>query len=375
MAFGDTPARRVPVSARPPQPVLRSPAATPPSIDSWTSRSRSARAGISGSAARGAVPATAPAARRASPRTGRARLDRALEDWASPSSRWSRPVPGAASRTVRSCSASIRSPDPAGGRGRGPAPRTSGRRRCRPGQDISALSRTLAKNGQLRYRRPSSRHRLAVARRTHRAPSPSPYQPGRSIRACDQAKTHGIARRSAIDGSGRRGARDAPRRGRPRAAGRDPSRRVASSSIGVTTRKNATKPGRPRPATDRPRCDVAASSSMAARPLVRGGAATRRSCSGVRGQQHGGGRAARGGAGRSPGRRSSPAITSPCSVSLQAAVDRARRRGRGSPGSPARRPARSPRPGRGTASARRRARRAVSASASCARWSSQLAAR
>ena len=63
---------------------------------------------------------------------------------------------------------------------------------------------------------------------------PSPYQPGRLIRACDQAKVHGIARSESIVGASSR---------RPRAAGRDPSRRSDSSRIGVMSRKNEANPG------------------------------------------------------------------------------------------------------------------------------------
>ena len=61
---------------------------------------------------------------------------------------------------------------------------------------------------------------------------PSPYQAGRFARDCDHANTHGIARSDASE--------TAPP---PRAAGRDPSVRPESSSIGVAARKYASNVG------------------------------------------------------------------------------------------------------------------------------------
>ena len=101
---------------------------------------------------------------------------------------------------------------------------------------ISALSKRLDRNGQSRTSRASRvQPRLAVRGPVRlEGAGPSPYQPGRLIRACDQAKVHGIARSESIVGASSR---------RPRAAGRDPSRRSDSSRIGVTSRKNEANPG------------------------------------------------------------------------------------------------------------------------------------
>ena len=86
---------------------------------------------------------------------------------------------------------------------------------------ISALSSRLDEErpvaDELGRSRPDRRRRARPG--TPRARDPRPYQPGRLIRACDQAKVHGIARRASI-GSG------AQPRDRPRAAGRDPRREV-----------------------------------------------------------------------------------------------------------------------------------------------------
>ena len=67
---------------------------------------------------------------------------------------------------------------------------------------------------------------------------PSPYQAGTLARTWVQAKTHGIARSDASDGGW-----PPPAAARPRAAGREPSRRPAICSIGVAAAKTASKSG------------------------------------------------------------------------------------------------------------------------------------
>ena len=100
---------------------------------------------------------------------------------------------------------------------------------------ISALSSRLDRNGQSRASRAiASSPASPCAARYASSAVPRPYQPGRLIRACDQANVHGIARSESIVGATSR---------RPRAAGREPSRRSDSSRIGVTSRKNEANPG------------------------------------------------------------------------------------------------------------------------------------
>ena len=73
--------------------------------------------------------------------------------------------------------------------------------------------------------------RSAALRPARAAPPAKPYQAGSMIRACDQLKTHGIARRSSI------------RRLAVREAGRLPMFRPTISEIGVAAQKKASKPG------------------------------------------------------------------------------------------------------------------------------------
>ena len=67
---------------------------------------------------------------------------------------------------------------------------------------ISALSKRLDRNGQSRTSRAERVHARPRRGRARYASSacPSPYQPGRLMRACDQAKVHGIARSESIVG-------------------------------------------------------------------------------------------------------------------------------------------------------------------------------
>ena len=66
---------------------------------------------------------------------------------------------------------------------------------------ISALSSRLDRNGQSRASRAiASSPASPCAARYASSACPSPYQPGRLIRACDQANVHGIARSESIVG-------------------------------------------------------------------------------------------------------------------------------------------------------------------------------
>ena len=87
-------------------------------------------------------------------------------------------------------------------------------------QPISALDRTLAKNGHSsRILRSCS---IPCRSRAPRSAVPSPSQPGSRIRDCVHENTHGIARRSPIPAA------------RERFAGREPSRSCEISATGVT---------------------------------------------------------------------------------------------------------------------------------------------
>ena len=82
-----------------------------------------------------------------------------------------------------------------------------------------------------------------------------PNQPGRFVRDCDQAKTHGIARSAA-----RSGAAAVP----PRAAGRDPMLNAESSPMGVAERKKSAKSTDSQTSSRYARRAVCDSSSMTA---------------------------------------------------------------------------------------------------------------
>ena len=184
---------------------------------------------------------------------------------------------------------------------------------------------------------------------------PHPNHAGSRQRFCVHANTHGIARSASSSPS-------PP----PRAAttGREPISSSASSSTGVKLRKKRGKPGPPRRARGRPPCAETrrARSSCPARPRSAAPSPRR----GKRGQQ------------RRRDRRLEVALREPGQAvlegdrltllgQLEPAVDRAwrlredRRRVSG------RRRGRRSRRGRGTASARRPARRASATSSSCAR--------
>ena len=107
---------------------------------------------------------------------------------------------------------------------------------------------------------------------------PRPYQPGRFARACDHAKTHGIARSDAMSGArGPAGPPPDPLAGRD--DGRDPRPRPGMRSIGVAAPKNAAKPGSSRRERYAAR-EIAVSSDIVVLPAA-AAAATSRSCSGV----------------------------------------------------------------------------------------------
>ncbi|CPU66516.1 Uncharacterised protein [Mycobacteroides abscessus] len=112
--------------------------------------------------------------------------------------------------------------------------------------DISTLSSSVAKSG----------HSRCASRSSSRSPKsrsavPSPYQPARLMRACDQENTHGIARRSSRDETDR-----------PRRAGREPIGRRPTSSSGVTCENHCGNPSARTSSWNRRRDD---SSSAAAR--------------------------------------------------------------------------------------------------------------
>ena len=75
------------------------------------------------------------------------------------------------------------------------------------------------------------------------SPLPSPYQPGRFSRVCDQAKTHGIARRSARSMVAL-AARLPPETAgiSPRLAGLEPMRRPPISPSGLIRANQSPKP-------------------------------------------------------------------------------------------------------------------------------------
>ena len=235
-----------------------------------------------------------------------------------------------------------------------PGPRTGGRRRGRRGRATAPRCRG-GWRGTASGRR-DGRSPRSPARRARRAcassADPTPNQPGRSIRDCDQAKTHGIARRSAIEAAVSAGARPAWPPVRPRAAGRDPSRSVAISSIGVARRKKSDEP--------RGLDERQVGGAGRRRELVEDRLAGRLRGDLGRGVER---------RGRDERRRGEPLEVAQGDPrvgvvrgddlallgELQAALDRAGAPARGSPGSPGRRRGRSRRRGRGRSSARRRA--------------------